>query len=89
MRNRIPVLSRRRSGSDPLQTSGTIIGFMLFLSGGLLLLYAFLDIVVRLKSLQTVIYLILSFAMYKVGQTLLNHFATFKVHVERRRAPQR
>ncbi|NOH58624.1 hypothetical protein F0261_11345 [Alteromonas sp. 07-89-2] len=83
------MLNRRRSGNDPFQTSGTIIGFMLFLSGGLLLLYALLDIVVRLKSMQTVIYLILGCAMYKVGQSLLNHFATFKVHTERRRAPQR
>ncbi|WP_394222239.1 hypothetical protein [Alteromonas gracilis] len=89
MRNRIPVLNRRRSANDPLQTSGTIIGFMLFLSGGMLLLYAFLDIVVRLNSLQTVVYLILSCAMYKVGHSLLNHFATLKVHTERRRAPQR
>ena len=89
MRNRIPVLNRRRSGNDPFQTSGTIIGFMLFLSGALLLLYALLDIVVRLNSMQTVIYLILGCAMYKVGQSLLNHFATFKVHTERRRAPQR
>lgn len=83
------MLDRRRSGNDPFQTSGTIIGFMLFLSGALLLLYALLDIVVRLKSMQTVIYLILGCAMYKVGQSLLNHFATFKVHTERRRAPQR
>ena len=83
------MLNRRRSGSDPFQTSGTIIGFMLFLSGALLLLYALLDIVVRLNSMQTVIYLILGCAMNKVGQSLLNHFATFKVHTERRRAPQR
>ena len=83
------MLNRRRSGNDSFQTSGTIIGFMLFLSGALLLLYALLDIVVRLKSMQTVIYLILGCAMYKVGQSLLNHFATFKVHTERRRAPQR
>ena len=83
------MLNRRRSGNDPFQTSGTIIGFMLFLSGALLLLYALLDIVVRLNSMQTVIYLIFGCAMYKVGQALLNHFATFKVHTERRRAPQR
>ncbi len=83
------MLNRRRSGNDPFQTSGTIIGFMLFLSGALLLLYALLDIVVRLNSMQTVIYLIFGCAMYKVGQSLLNHFATFKVHTERRRAPQR
>ncbi len=82
------MLNRRRSGNDPFQTSGTIIGFMLFLSGALLL-FALLDIVVRLNSMQTVIYLILGCAMYKVGQSLLNHFATFKVHTERRRAPQR
>ncbi|MBT3135317.1 hypothetical protein KL866_09410 [Alteromonas sp. ALT199] len=89
MHNRIPVLNRRRSGNEPLQISGTIIGFMLFLSGALLLLYALLDIVVRLNSVRTVLYLILGCTMYKVGQTLLNHFATFKVHTERRRAPQR
>jgi len=83
------MLNRRRSGNDPFQTSGTIIGFMLFLSGALLLLYALLDIVVRLNSTITVVYLILGCAIYKVGQTLLNHFATFKVHTERRRAPQR
>ena len=78
MRNRIPVLNRRRPGNEPLQISGTIIGFMLFLSGALLLLYALLDIVVRLNSTITVVYLILGCAIYKVGQTLLNHFATFK-----------
>ena len=83
------MLNRRRAGNDPFQTSGTIIGFMLFLSGALLLLYALLDIVVRLNSLRTVFYLILGCTMYKVGQSLLNHFATFKVHTERRRAPQR
>ena len=68
------MLNRRRSGNDPFQTSGTIIGFMLFLSGALLLLYALLDIVVRLKSMQTVIYLILGCAMYKVGQSLVKSF---------------
>ena len=89
MRNKIPMLNRRRSNADTLQISGTIIGFVLFLSGALLLLYAMLDIVVHLKSLKTVVYLILGCAMYKVGQSLLNYFATFKVHTERRRAPQR
>lgn len=89
MRNKIPMLNRPRSNAGTLQISGTIIGFMLFLSGALLLLYALLDIVVRLQSLQTVVYLILACAMYKVGQSLLNYFATFKVHTERRRAPQR
>ena len=73
------MLNRRRSGNDPFQTSGTIIGFMLFLSGALLLLYALLDIVVRLNSMQTLIYLILGCDIYKVCQSLLNHFSNFKV----------
>ncbi len=83
------MLNRKRSESHPFQTSGTIIGFMLFLSGALLLLYALLDTVVRLNSMQTVIYIFLGCAMYKVGQSLLNHFAAFKVRTERRRVPQR
>ena len=81
------MLNRRRSGNDPF-ASGTMSVLCCF-GGALLLLYALLDIVVRLNSMQTVIYLILGCAMYKVGQSLLNHFATFKVHTERRRAPQR
>ena len=60
------MLNRRRSGNDPFQTSGTIIGFMLFLSGALLLLYALLDIVVRLNSMQTVIYIILGLSLIHI-----------------------
>ncbi|BCO21005.1 hypothetical protein LHL20_00195 [Alteromonas sp. McT4-15] len=89
MRNNLPLINRRRSDQDPLQTSGTIIGFMLFLSGALFLLYALLDIVVRLKSIETVLYLIAGCTMYKIGHSLLNYFATLKVPTERRRAPQR
>ena len=55
MRNKIPMLNRRRSNADTLQISGTIIGFMLFLSGALLLLYAMLDIVVHLKNNSSVL----------------------------------
>ena len=89
MREKLPLINRRRSEQEPLHTSGTIIGFMLFLSGALFLLYALLDIVIRLKSIETVLYLIAGCTMYKIGHSLLNHFATLKVHTERRRAPQR
>lgn len=69
--------------------SGTILGFMLFISGALLVLYGLIDIVVQLDSLKTAGYLVVGVSMYKIGHALLNHYAAFKAQPERRRALQR
>ena len=69
-------------------TIGTILGFMLFLSGALLLIYGFLDIVVRIESLKTAGYLLIGYVMFKLGQAIMKHFAVFKVDHERRRMPR-
>ncbi|GEA09763.1 hypothetical protein [Alteromonas sp. KUL49] len=74
---------------NSLTAGGTIIGFLLFISGAILVLYGLLDIVVRIDSLITAGYLVVGVTCYKIGHALLNHFAVFKVHPERRRAPQR
>ncbi|GEA08761.1 hypothetical protein KUL42_35220 [Alteromonas sp. KUL42] len=89
MPNNMPLVNRRGSNKAPLENSGTIVGFLLLISGAMLLLYTLLDVVVRLESLDTVLNLILACAMFKVGQFLLNHFAVFKINKERRRAVQR
>ena len=82
------LVDRRRAVTN-ISMGGTIAGFMLFLTGALLVLYGLLDIVVRMDSLITAGYLVIGLLMYKVGQYLLNHFAVFKVQRERRRAPPR
>lgn len=46
---------------------GIILGFMLFLSGVLLLIYGFLDIVVWIESLKIVGYLLIGYVMFKFG----------------------
>lgn len=89
MQNKLSMLYRQKAGHDPVNVSGTIIGFVVLLTGGLLLFYALLDMVVRLQSLQTVCYLIVGAAFYKIGQSVLRHFATFNVVTERRRGPKR
>lgn len=86
MPNNMPLVNRRGSNKAPLENSGAIVGFLLLISGAMLLLYTLLDVVVRL---DTVLNLILACAMFKVGQFLLNHFAVFKINKERRRAVQR
>ncbi len=74
---------------NSLTAGGTIIGFLLFISGAILVLYGLLDIVVRIDSLKTAGYLIVGVTCYKIGHVLLKNYAVFKVHPERRRAPQR
>jgi hypothetical protein len=89
MQNKLSVLYRQKNHSDSLNVSGTIFGFIVLLTGGLLLFYAILDVVVRLESVQTVLYIFAGIALYKLGQSLLKHFASFKLHTERRRSPER
>ena len=89
MPNNMPLVNRRGSNKAPFENSGTIVGFLLLISGAMLLLYTLLDVVVRLESLDTVLNLILACVMFKIGQSLLNHFAEFKINKERRRAVQR
>ncbi|WP_420934327.1 hypothetical protein ACOJR9_18435 [Alteromonas sp. A081] len=89
MQNKLSVFYRQKPHNDSLNVSGTILGFMVLLTGGLFLFYAFLDMIVRLESIQTVLYIFAGIAMYKTGQSLLKHFASFKSHTERRRSPGR
>lgn len=89
MQNKLSVFYRQKTHNDSLNVSGTILGFMVLLTGGLLLFYAFLDVVVRLESIQTVFFIFAGITMYKIGQSLLKHFASFKLHTERRRSPER
>jgi nitrate reductase gamma subunit len=77
------------SSNSQFVVFATIVGFLLFLTGALLLLYGFIDIVVRIDSLSTAAYLALGFMMFKVGQGILNRFAAFKAPPERRRTLQR
>ena len=89
MQNKLSALCRQKPHNDSLNVSGTILGFIVLLTGGLLLFYAFLDVVVRLESIQTVLYIFTGIVMYKMGQSLLKHFATYKLHTERRRSLER
>lgn len=89
MQNKLSALCRQKPHNDSLNVSGTILGFIVLLTGGLLLFYAFLDVVVRLESIQTVLYIFAGIAMYKIGQSLLKHFATYKLQTERRRSLER
>jgi hypothetical protein len=89
MQNKLSVFYRQKPHNDSLNVSGTILGFIVLLTGGLLLFYAFLDVVVRLESIETVLYIIAGIAMYKMGQSLLKYFATYKLQTERRRSLER
>jgi len=89
MENNIPKRDSLENSNGRSAIGGTIAGFLLFLSGALLMFYGLLDIVVRIDSIKTACYLVVGLAMYKVGQALLKHFAAFKVKSERRRAPYR
>lgn len=86
----VKLSARHRNLSTPSSTSqfvvlATIVGFMLFITGALLLLYGFIDILVRIDSFDTAAYLLLGYLMFKVGQGILNRFAEFKISPERRR----
>ena len=89
MHNQDPLLKTVKRSSSAVQATGALLGFLLFLSGDSLLLYVLLDIVTRLESFHTVFFLVLGIALYKLGRAVLHHFATFKVHAERRRVPHR
>ena len=89
MKDKSSILESDSNRRRPCATSGTIAGFLLYLTGAVLVLLGLLDIVIRIDSLKTAVYLVAGLIMYKVGHALLNYYAAFKVHPERRRAPQR
>lgn len=74
--------------SGMVKNSATLAGFLIFLSGCVLVLVAMLDIVVRMDSLKTGAYLIIGVVMFKLGHGILRHFAAFKTQRERRRSPR-
>lgn len=89
MKDSFESSKKATNSSKGIETGGTIVGFMLFLSGAMLMIFGLLDVIVRIESLETAIYLMAGFMMYKVGKMLLKHFAVFKLQPERRRALQR
>ncbi|MEW9797757.1 hypothetical protein [Alteromonas sp. CYL-A6] len=80
-------VSRNRTGA--YATSATLFGFLLFLTGAILVLVGMLDILVRIDSLRTALYLVIGLAMYKLGHSILNHFATLRTERERRKSHAR
>lgn len=69
-------------------TSATILGFLLFLSGVLLVIIGMIDVLVRIDSLRTGLMLLAGMLMYKVGHIILHHYATLITRKERRRRPR-
>ncbi len=69
-------------------TSATIVGFLLFLTGVLLVVVGMIDVLVRIDSLRTALMLLVGMVLYKIGQVILRHYATLKGRKERRRQPR-
>jgi len=63
----------------------TVAGFLLFITGGLLMLMALIDIFVHLRDFKTALALVGGLFLYKAGQVILNHYATLRKRPERRR----
>lgn len=74
-----------RKAPSAVSNSATVVGFLLFFTGVLMVLAALIDIVVRIDSLRTALYLIIGLVMYKVGRTIMHHFATLKTQRKERR----
>ena len=89
MKDKLFVSQSESVKRRPCATSGTIASFLIYVTGAILILFGLLDIVIRINSLKTAGYLVIGLVMYKVGHGLLNYYAAFKIHPERRRTPQR
>lgn len=63
----------------------TIAGFILFITGGMLMVMALIDIFVQLKDVRTAMALVGGLFLYKAGQVILHHYATLRKRPERRR----
>lgn len=84
----IDELSKVRNSQSKLgacTTSATLIGFVLFLTGVMFVVLGMLDLLVRVDSLRTALYLVVGYVMYKLGHAILRHFATLRSQHERRR----
>ncbi|WP_075607860.1 hypothetical protein [Alteromonas pelagimontana] len=76
----------RQAKSGTARSNGlTIMGFMLFLTGVILFTIGLIDILIRIDSLRTAMYLLLGLGCYKVGHMMMRHCATLRVRPERRR----
>ncbi|WP_414829041.1 hypothetical protein [Alteromonas sp. H39] len=81
-------MSGHHKKTNATATSATIVGFLLFLTGVLLVIVGMIDVLVRIDSLRTGLMLLVGMLMYKVGHIILHHYATLRTRKERRRRPR-
>ncbi len=77
--------STRSEPPSALNLGVTISGFFLFLTGALLVIVGFFDIFGNWENLRKVAYVIAGVILYKVGFTMIKHYATLTQKRERRR----
>lgn len=87
MHDETQAMSSHHKKTNATATSATIVGFLLFLSGVLLVVIGMIDVLVRIDSLRTGLMLLVGMLMYKLGHIILHHFATLSTRKERRRRP--
>lgn len=85
MRNNFAETGKQHKSLTAVSTSATIVGFILFLTGALLLVVGVVDIVAQLENLWKVAYLVGGLLLYKTGVSILRHHATLRTPPERRR----
>ncbi len=81
-------MSSHHKKTNATATSATIAGFLLFLTGVLLVIIGMIDVLVRIDSLRTGLMLLAGMLMYKLGRIILHHYATLRTRKERRRRPR-
>lgn len=82
------AMSNHLKKPNATATSATIVGFLLFLTGVLLVIIGMIDVLVRIDSLRTGLMLLAGMLMYKLGHIILHHYATLRTRKERRRRPR-
>ncbi|NMH60756.1 hypothetical protein [Alteromonas ponticola] len=77
--------STRSQTPSALNLGVTITGFFLFLTGALLVIIGFFDIFGSWENVRKLAYLLAGAILYKVGLTMIRHYATLTLKRERRR----
>ncbi len=79
------TFSTRSQPPSALSLGVTITGFFLFMTGALLAIVGVFDIFGNWENLGKLAYLLAGVILYKVGFTMIKHYATLSLKRERRR----
>ncbi|MCW8093306.1 hypothetical protein [Alteromonas sp. ASW11-130] len=77
--------STRSQPPTAMNLGVTIAGFILFLTGTMLVIAGFFDIFDSWENVRKLAYLLAGAILYKVGLTMIRHYATLTLKRERRR----